>query len=196
MGKQIPLLIVGNWKMYKTAQEAETYLSALASQASNSVHAQIMLAVPFTAIAAASLASQKSKIIIGAQNMHDEPEGAFTGEISARMLKESGAKFVILGHSERRHYFNESNAFINRKVKRALSEGIMPLLCIGEKEDERMSGKTQQVLLTQLREGLEGLTSQEMQKIVIAYEPVWAIGTGKLLRLKSRKRLTLSAAHF
>src|ERR1700722_6279279 len=139
----------------------------------------VLLALPFTALPATTEASNKGKIIIGAQNMHDAPEGAYTGEISARMLKASGAQFVILGHSERRQYFQETNAFINRKVKRALLEGIMPLLCVGEKEDERTSGKTKEVLLKQLSECLEGLSPQEIQKIMIAYEPIWAIGTGK-----------------
>ncbi len=180
MGKNSPLLIVGNWKMYKTAQEAEAYVSALTSQLSQiSTPVQVMLAVPFTALALASRASQKGKILIGAQNMHDAAEGAFTGEVSARMIKENGARFVILGHSERRHYFHETNAFINRKIKRALQEGLVPLLCIGELEKERESGKTKELLLTQLKEGLDGLTAQEMQKMILAYEPVWAIGTGK-----------------
>ncbi|MBI2743173.1 MAG: triose-phosphate isomerase [Chlamydiales bacterium] len=177
MGKKSRLIIVGNWKMYKTAREAEVYVAALIPQISSS--ARVLLAVPFTALHAASAASRKSSIQVGAQNMHDAPEGAFTGEISAGMLKEAGAQFVLLGHSERRSYFQETSAFINRKVKRALAEGLTPIVCVGESEKEREAGKTEEILLSQLSESLTGLTVQELEKIHIAYEPVWAIGTGK-----------------
>ena len=132
----------------------------------------MLLAVPFTALQAA----QGSEIEIGAQNMHDAAEGAFTGEISANMLWDAGATFVILGHSERRHLFGETNAFIHRKVVRALEEELQPLLCIGETEEERAHGRTADVLKRQLDECLKGV---DPEKVMIAYEPVWAIGTGK-----------------
>ena len=117
--------------------------------------------------------------MIGAQNIHDQIEGAFTGEVSARMIKECGARFCIIGHSERREYFQESNLLINRKVKRALKEKIMPILCIGETLQEREGGLVEATLKTQLEECLMSLTEEEVKQIVIAYEPVWAIGTGK-----------------
>lgn len=170
--------IIGNWKMYKTAQEAEAFIAAL-KQEIKGVSARVMLAVPFTALHTASKACQGSPILVGAQNMHDAEEGAFTGEISARMLKEAGAQFVLLGHSERRTLFGESSGFIQRKVRRALEHGLMPVLCVGESEEERARGKTEEVLTHQLRQSLEGLSGEQVSKILVAYEPVWAIGTGK-----------------
>lgn len=164
--------------MYKTAKEAEEFISALKSQL-DTASFRVMLAVPFTDIRAAALAAQKTKIVIGAQNMHDAEEGAFTGEISARMLKEAGAEFVLLGHSERRHLFGETNVFIQKKVKRALASGITPVLCVGESEQERADGKTEEVLITQLRACLADFSADDVSKILLAYEPVWAIGTGK-----------------
>ncbi len=171
-------LIVGNWKMYKTAKEARDFIIELEPFVMK-CGARVMLAVPFTAISAAVEAARKSRIAIGAQNMHDAPEGAFTGEISASMLKEAGAQFVILGHSERRQYFNETNEFIQRKIKSALKNGLTPILCVGESEKERESGKTEQVLLKQFLECLNELSSEEAARTILAYEPVWAIGTGK-----------------
>ncbi len=175
--KKVPI-IVGNWKMYKTAREAQEFVAALKAQVEGS-SARVMLAVPFTALDASSRASQNSTLVIGAQNMHDAEEGAFTGEISAKMLKEAGAQFVLLGHSERRQIFGESNAFIQRKVKSALTAGITPILCVGELEEERAKGKTEEVLIAQLQSCLADLSSADVGKILFAYEPVWAIGTGK-----------------
>ena len=172
------MLIVGNWKMYKTGKEAVSFIETL-TPLMTSPNARVMLAVPFTAIGASVHASKKGKISIGAQNMHDADEGAFTGEVSARMLKEAGAEFVLLGHSERRHYFHETNALIQKKVKRALSASLKPILCIGETEKERESGKTEEVLTRQLKESLQGFSAQEVHELILAYEPVWAIGTGK-----------------
>lgn len=176
--KERKKIIAGNWKMYKTAQEAREFILELAPQVAKA-RLQVFLAVPFTALHAATLASRGTPLVIGAQNMHDAAEGAFTGEVSSRMLLEAGARFVLLGHSERRQYFHESNSFLNRKIKRALLDGLMPMLCVGETQEEREEGRTEQVLSTQLKEGLEGLKKEELSKIVIAYEPVWAIGTGK-----------------
>jgi triosephosphate isomerase (TIM) len=174
---RIPL-IVGNWKMYKTSAEARAFVSAL-SPLIATAQRRTLLAVPFPAIEAAVDAAKGSKIAIGAQNMHDQSEGAFTGEVSARMLKGSGASFVILGHSERRQFFAETDAFIHRKVLRALQDGLMPILCIGEMPHERDSGKHELVLKHQLEECLKGMTPEQAGRIVIAYEPIWAIGTGK-----------------
>jgi triosephosphate isomerase (TIM) len=175
--RRIPL-IAGNWKMYKTTAEAREFILAL-SEATASTQRRIFLGVPFTVIEGAVAAARGTKICIGAQNMHDQVEGAYTGEISARMLKASGASFVILGHSERRQYFAETNAFIHRKLLRALQEGLTPILCIGELAHERESGKYLNILKLQLEECLQILNVSQVAQVIIAYEPVWAIGTGK-----------------
>jgi triosephosphate isomerase len=174
---RIPL-IAGNWKMYKTTAEAREYISAL-SEETASTQRRIFLAVPFTAIEGAVDAAKGTKISIGAQNMHDQVEGAYTGEVSVRMLKASGTSFVILGHSERRQLFAETNAFIHRKLLRALQEGLTPILCIGELFHERESGEYLNILKFQLEECLYGLNASQVAQVIIAYEPVWAIGTGK-----------------
>ncbi|HSW86340.1 MAG TPA: triose-phosphate isomerase [Rhabdochlamydiaceae bacterium] len=171
-------MIAGNWKMYKTAPEAKAYIQELAPMVAQA-KADVLLAVPFTALHAASASAHGTDILIGAQNMHDADEGAFTGEVSAHMLKDAGAKCVILGHSERRQLFQESNTFINRKLKRALQAHLLPILCIGESQQERDEGKTGQVLCKQLEECLAGLASEQIGDIVVAYEPIWAIGTGR-----------------
>jgi triosephosphate isomerase len=167
MGKQNPI-IIANWKMYKTAQEAKQFLETLHTSA----RVKVWIAPPFTAIAAAVETAQKG-VMIGAQNMHEAEEGAFTGEVSARMLKSLGAQFVILGHSERRRLYHESDPLVAQKVGRAQASGLVPVVCIGETEEERRLGKTEAVLRRQL-EAIE--LKGEM---VIAYEPVWAIGTGQ-----------------
>jgi triosephosphate isomerase len=164
--------------MYKTAAEAREFISAL-SELVAPAQRRIFLAVPFTAIEQAVDGAKGTKISIGAQNMHDQPEGAYTGEVSARMLKASGASFVILGHSERRHYFKESNRFIHNKLLYALQEKLIPILCIGELIHERESGEHLKILKLQLEECLQGLNGAQLAQVVIAYEPVWAIGTGK-----------------
>jgi triosephosphate isomerase (TIM) len=171
-------LIAGNWKMHKTGQEARDFVHALSAHLEDT-ETRIYLSVPFTAIEQAAEAAAASRIVIGAQNMHDEPEGAFTGEISARMLKAAGAEFVLIGHSERRQHFGETGAFINRKIHRAIAEGLLPILCIGETALERDEHITQRVLSKQLEEALNGLSAHQIGQMVIAYEPIWAIGTGK-----------------
>ncbi len=171
-------LIVGNWKMHKTGAEAAHFFATLPKEVT-AAPMRICIAAPFTAISAAVFVAQALNISIGGQNMHDQEEGAFTGEISCAMLKAAGAEFVLLGHSERRHLFGETNAWIHRKVKRALAGEITPILCIGETLEERESGGHERVLAQQLEECLFGLTQEEMLRIAIAYEPVWAIGTGK-----------------
>ena len=171
-------LIVANWKMYKTAIEARDFISALKIEIGHPKR-RIFIAPAFTAIESAVAAAQGSSIVIGAQNMHDELQGAFTGEISAGMLKSSGASFVILGHSERRHYFKETNAFIRRKLTLSLQERLTPILCIGENLEERENDTQEKVLESQLEECLKGLDAAQVSQVIIAYEPIWAIGTGK-----------------
>lgn len=171
-------IVAGNWKMYKTPNETEEFIKSIIPLIA-SARSSVYLAVPFVDIPSAIKASSNCNIIIGAQNMHDEPEGAFTGEISALMLKNLGVEFVIVGHSERRHIFNEDNSFINRKVIRALKDGIQPILCIGETQKEREENKTEAVLEEQFLKGLMGVSKSDISNVVIAYEPVWAIGTGK-----------------
>lgn len=169
-------LIVANWKMYKTVAETEAFIDALKPLVHSSN--RVWIAVPFTSIHAAKERAEGSTFQIGAQNMNDASEGAFTGEVAATMLVEAGASFVLLGHSERRQQFGEDNAFVNRKVKRALSSGLQPLLCIGETLAERKAGEMEDILATQLTQCLEGVDSAILESLVIAYEPVWAIGTG------------------
>jgi triosephosphate isomerase len=172
------LIVVGNWKMYKTAREAADYVEELLPLIEGCT-ADVYLAVPYTSIATGAKAAKGSGVMIGAQNMNDAREGAFTGEIAALMLKEAGAEFVLLGHSERRHHFGETNQFIHRKVIRALADDLMPILCVGETLEEREAGRTEDVLRDQIEIGLAGIPAEEAGKILIAYEPVWAIGTGK-----------------
>lgn len=171
-------VITGNWKMYKTIDEAISFVRKLAPLVESSPD-KIYLAVPFTAIKSVAEVAKATKIHVGAQNMHDASEGAFTGEIAGAMLKEVGAQFVILGHSERRHLFHESNSFINKKVKRALMEGLQPVLCIGETLQENEAKQTEAVLKMQLTECLADLTAEQLHSLILAYEPVWAIGNNR-----------------
>lgn len=172
------IVVAGNWKMYKTIDEALQFMDQLIPLVADT-RAKVYVAVPFTAIHPTAAKAKGTSISVGAQNMNDASEGAFTGEIAALMLKEAGAHFVLLGHSERRQIFKESDAFINRKVKRALAEGIQPVVCVGETLEEREANRTEEVLARQLRESLEGISSAEFSQLVLAYEPVWAIGTGR-----------------
>lgn len=177
MEPQASVIIAGNWKMYKTNIESAAFIKKLKEKCA-AAKAHILLAVPFTAISTAAKEAEGSNIEIGAQNMNDANEGAFTGEIAAKMLIDAGASFVILGHSERRRYFKEDNAFINRKVVRALKEGLKAIVCVGESYDERESSKTDEVIAEQLNECLSGLEEADAERLLIAYEPLWAIGTG------------------
>lgn len=170
--------VIGNWKMYKTAREATDYLEHLVPQIEES-KINIYLSVPFTSIASAAQYAKETNLIIGAQNMNDAREGAFTGEIAGLMLKEAGAAFVILGHSERRHIFGETDALIHKKVLRALQDDIQPILCIGETAKERTAKRTEEVLEKQLVSALDKVPEEDAKNLIIAYEPVWAIGTGK-----------------
>ncbi|NGX57398.1 MAG: Triosephosphate isomerase [Chlamydiae bacterium] len=172
------VIIAGNWKMYKTIPEAENFVERLAP-AINDIPIEVYLAVPYTALFSVAQKAEGSKITVGAQNMNDASEGAFTGEIASKMLTDAGAKFVILGHSERRQLFGETNEFINRKVKTALESSLVPILCVGETLDERNAGQTDEVVRQQLTECLDGVTPENIDSLIVAYEPVWAIGTGE-----------------
>lgn len=171
-----PVVITGNWKMHKTMDEAKSFVQELVPLVQQTP-IQVGLAVPFTFIRPVSEQTKGTNVVIGAQNMHDAAEGAFTGEIAAKMLKEAGAQFVLLGHSERRRLFHESNAFINRKIKRAIAEELKPTLCIGETLEERENGMMEEIIRIQLSECLADLSSEQLATLTIAYEPVWAIGT-------------------
>jgi triosephosphate isomerase (TIM) len=172
-------VMAGNWKMYKTQAEARAYIAALAPLVADSTHCDVIVATPFTAIAAAVQAARGTAISIAAQNLHWQAEGAFTGEISAGMLVEAGCRAVIIGHSERRQFFGETDETANKKVKAALAAGLTPILCVGETLAEREAGQTEAVLERQICGGLAALTGVEFSRIILAYEPVWAIGTGR-----------------
>lgn len=172
-------LIAGNWKMYLTQTEAVTLASAVAAASKGLIDREVMIAPSFTALAAVKEAVAGSPVKIAGQNVGWEKEGAFTGEVSPPMLIDAGAEMVIIGHSERRHVFGESSAMINQRLLAALQFGLTPILCVGETLAEREAGSTFQVVEEQLTQGLAGVTAEEMGKVVVAYEPVWAIGTGR-----------------
>ena len=172
-------MIAGNWKMYKTQAETRAFFEAFRPLVGSAKHCDIIVAPPFSALAAAVDAARGSAVGIAGQNMHWEREGAFTGEISARMLVETGCLGVIIGHSERRQYFGETDETVNRKTKAALEAGLTPIVCVGETLGEREGNLTQTVLKRQFEGGLAALTPAEFSRILLAYEPVWAIGTGR-----------------
>ena len=173
------IIVAGNWKMNKNAVEGRELVEALKPLVADITDAEIVVCPPFTTLSAAVEAARGSNIRVGAQNIHWAPNGAFTGEISADMLKCAGVEYVIIGHSERRQYFGETDATVNQRLKAALAAGLKPIVCIGESLDEREGGRTEAVLSTQLEGGLAGIDAAAMAGIVLAYEPVWAIGTGK-----------------
>ena len=172
-------LIAGNWKMYLSADEAEQLASSIAESCRGIDDRDVMHAPPYLFIQAVSNAVQGSPVLVSGQNVCWETDGAFTGEISPVMLKAAGANMVILGHSERRHIFNESDELINKRLCGALRFDLIPILCVGETLNEREENRAFEVLEQQLRKGLAGVNPDDAEKIVIAYEPVWAIGTGK-----------------
>lgn len=172
------VLIAGNWKMNKTVDEAVALVEAIKSKLTGNEKADILVCPSFVNIQKVAEICKGTVIKVGAQNMSDKDSGAYTGEISADMLKAVGAEYVILGHSERRSYYGDTDAIINSKVLKAIEKGLVPVFCIGETLEERNSGKMDDVLRTQVTAGLTGLTKDQMKGVVVAYEPVWAIGTG------------------
>ena len=172
-------LIAGNWKMYKTPLEAAETAKQLAESVGAVTGVDIMIAPTYTALVPVFEVIQNSPVGLGAQNLFWENEGAYTGEISAPMLKAVGCEYGIIGHSERRQYFGESDETVNKKIQAAIQVGLKPVFCVGETEEERESEQTLSVLDKQIKKGLEGLVSGQLDTLIIAYEPVWAIGTGK-----------------
>jgi triosephosphate isomerase len=172
-------IIAGNWKMNKTPAEARDLAQNLVPLVSGAGNRDIVLAPPFTALQAVAEVIKGTSIGLSGQNLHWEDKGAFTGEISAEMLLASGCKYVIIGHSERRQYFGETDETVNKKVKQALKQGLLPIVCVGETLSEREAGKLHEIINRQTAGGLKDISVTDMKKVVMAYEPVWAIGTGK-----------------
>ncbi|MGA6925980.1 MAG: triose-phosphate isomerase [Desulfosarcina sp.] len=172
-------LIAGNWKMHKTGSQAVQAASALKRLVETASDVEVMIAPTFTALFPVAQALKESTIALGAQNLHWEAQGAFTGEISADMLVDAGCSHVIIGHSERRQLFGETDSSVNRKIRSAVSKALVPVFCIGETEAQRDAGETFSVLDKQVRDGLKDFVSDDLNGLVVAYEPVWAIGTGK-----------------
>ncbi len=172
-------LIAGNWKMFKTVQETVFYIKELRALVGSVRDVEIVVAPPFTAVAAAAEAARGSHLAIAAQNVYWEREGPFTGEVSAAMIREAGAAYVIIGHSERRTLFGETDLTVNRKLGATLSSGLIPIVCVGESLEQRDANQTLDVLDGQVRGSLDNVTSMQLATLVLAYEPVWAIGTGR-----------------
>jgi len=172
-------VIAGNWKMNKTVAEAVELVTALKSALADVNDVKAVVCPPFLAVKTVADVLKDSNIGVGTQNLFWEDSGAYTGEVSAEMLLEAGAAYVIIGHSERRQYFGETNESVNKKVKKALEKGLTPIVCVGEMLEDREAGNTEKVVDDHVTNSLAGLTSEQMKKTIIAYEPVWAIGTGK-----------------
>ena len=172
-------LIAGNWKMFKTSSEAVETAGQLVKLVAMTTDIDVMIAPPFTALAQVSDVVRGSCVSLGAQNLFWEAQGAFTGAISPAMLVSAGCKYVIIGHSERRQYFNETDETVNKRIKAAFDNDLIPVMCVGESEKERESKNTFSVLDKQVKKGLEDFSADNLKRLVIAYEPVWAIGTGK-----------------
>ncbi len=171
-------VIAGNWKMNKLPNEAIEFIQKLEPLVKETEN-EVVLCVPYTDLFYALLTAQGTNIKIGAQNMHFEEKGAFTGEVSGSMLKSIGVEYVIIGHSERRAYFAETDESVNKKVKSALKNELKPIVCVGETLEQRERGETKKIITTQTKLALEGINEEDIDKIIIAYEPIWAIGTGK-----------------
>ena len=172
--------IAGNWKMNKTVAEAEEYVAALLPRVSSADGVDVAICVPFTALQAMVDSTRGSRVEVFAQNMHEEESGAYTGEVSAPMLVELDIHGVVLGHSERRQYFNETDRALSHKLVTALEAGLKPILCVGETEEERERGDMERKLRHQVQEALERLSPEQIAQVTIAYEPIWAIGTGEV----------------
>lgn len=171
-------VIAGNWKMNMLPNEAIDFIAQLTPMAKDTDN-EVILCVPYIDLFYALLTAQNTNIKIGAQNMHWEESGAFTGEVSGKMLKAIGVEYVIIGHSERRQYFAETDETVNKKVKAALANDLKPIVCVGETLEQRESGKTKEIITNQVKLALDGLTNNQVEQTIIAYEPIWAIGTGK-----------------
>jgi triosephosphate isomerase (TIM) len=181
------VIIAGNWKMYKTQSEAAEFLMEFIPQINNAPDSrEVVLCVPFTDLTIVSKSLHGSRIRLGAQNVHWETEGAYTGEISANMLTEMGVRYVIIGHSERRQYFGETDETVNLRLKAAQANGLAPILCVGETKQQRDAGETEQVIFSQLQKDLIGI---DLNNLVIAYEPIWAIGTGETCEVVEANRV-------
>lgn len=172
-------IIAGNWKMNKTPSETALFITELAERVVDIKDTIVICAVPYVCLPAALKAAKRTKIKVAAQNMHYEDNGAFTGEISTNMLVDLGIKYVIIGHSERRQYYNETDATVNLKVKKALKAGLKPIVCVGESLEQREMEVTDDHIRYQVKYALNGVSSEDMRNVIMAYEPIWAIGTGK-----------------
>lgn len=172
-------IIAGNWKMFKTIPETRAFFSSFLPLVSAVSHCEIVIASPFTALAAASAAVAGTRVAISAQDVYWEKEGAFTGEVSIPMLLDAGCAYTIIGHSERRQFFGDTDETVNRKARAAIAGGLRPIVCVGETLAERDAGKAVDVVRRQVRQGLAQLTESDLSPIIVAYEPVWAIGTGR-----------------
>ena len=171
-------VIAGNWKMNMLPNETIQFIEDLAPLVKDTEH-EVILCVPYTDLFYALLTAQNTNIKIGAQNMHFAESGAYTGEVSGKMLKSINVEYVIIGHSERRQYFNETDETVNKKVKAAFEYGLKPIVCVGETLEQRESGKVEEIITNQTKLALDGLTNEQVENTIIAYEPIWAIGTGK-----------------
>ncbi|MFN0172810.1 MAG: triose-phosphate isomerase [Bryobacteraceae bacterium] len=175
---RIPVM-AGNWKMYKTPADTQAFFEKFLPLVESSTHCEMVICAPFVCLATAIAAVKGTRVAAGAQNCHWMKEGAYTGEVSAPMLEAAGCTHVIVGHSERRQYFHETNETVSKRTVAALEAGLTPIVCVGETLAERESGQTEAVLMRQFAEGIAGLTPGQFDRIIIAYEPVWAIGTGR-----------------
>ncbi|MBP3464429.1 MAG: triose-phosphate isomerase [Clostridia bacterium] len=171
-------VIAGNWKMNMLPNEAMEYIETFSKLVKDTEN-EVILCVPYTDLFYALMGAQDTNIKIGAQNMHFEEKGAYTGEVSGKMLKAIGVEYVIIGHSERRQYFAETDETVNKKVKAAFANDLKPIVCVGETLEQREAGETEKIITSQTRLALEGLTDSQVKNVIIAYEPIWAIGTGK-----------------
>ena len=172
-------VIAGNWKMNNTPSQAKAFADELKPLLGKHKWCDVVLCVPYIDIAAAQRCFKNTRVSIGAENVHFEDKGAYTGEVSAEMLKDAGVKYVIIGHSERRQYYNETDFTVNKKIRAALDAGLTPIVCVGESLEQRELGVEQELLAYQVMTAISGLSAAEMKRVVIAYEPIWAIGTGK-----------------
>jgi triosephosphate isomerase len=173
------IIMAGNWKMHKTVDESVTLVEQLRSALADVADREILVCPPFTALYAVGKALEGSNIRVGGQNLYPSEEGAYTGEISPTMLLDVGCTYVILGHSERRQYFQENDQFVNQKLEVALEHGLKPILCVGETLEQREEGRQKTVVSMQVERGLQGISAGAMKDVAIAYEPIWAIGTGR-----------------